>query len=178
MEKEAAGNDWRSFSVFPLPSPLFPQTMHVSDPQTGGRIKGSLPSDPCSSALICTPVSLLQTGKTRCKTRGIFNKNIKPALNGSDYQDVEAPEGAAEVLWEWKVQMTPGASRCQHIHVQLIRTPLKCKQSETGDRLSTKALKKLLESENNRFRAIKHPDKQRKINRNPWMEQDDEHTRV
>lgn len=98
MEKEAAGDDWSSFSVFPFPSPLFPQTMHLSDPQIGGRIKGSLPSAPCSSAVICTAVSLLQTGKIRCNTRGIFNKNIKPILNGSDYLDVEAPEGAVEVL--------------------------------------------------------------------------------
>lgn len=50
MEKEAAGNDWSSFSVFPFPSPLFPQTMHLSDPQIGSRIKESLPSDPCCSA--------------------------------------------------------------------------------------------------------------------------------
>lgn len=98
MEKKAARNDWYSFSVLPFPSPLFPQTMHLSDPQIGGRIKGSLPSDPCSSALICTLVSLLQTGKICCNTQGIFNKNIKSILKGSDYLDVEATEGPAEVL--------------------------------------------------------------------------------
>lgn len=98
MEKEAAGNDWSSFSVFPFPSPLFLQPMHLSDPQIGSRIKESLSSDPCCSALVCTLVSLLQTGKIYCNTQGIFNKNIKPILNESDYLDVEAPEGPVEVL--------------------------------------------------------------------------------
>lgn len=98
MEEEAAGNYWNSFSVVSFPSPLFPQTMHLSDPQSGGRTNGSLPSDPCSSALVCTPVSLPQTGKICCNTQGIFNKSIKPILNRNYYLDVEATEGPVEVL--------------------------------------------------------------------------------
>lgn len=72
--------------------------MHLSDPQICGKIKGSLSSDPCFSALICTLASLLQTGKICCNAQGIFNKNIKPILSGSDYLDVEATEGSVEVL--------------------------------------------------------------------------------
>lgn len=102
MEKEAAGNDGSSFSVFPFPSPLFPYTMHLSDRQTGARINCTLPSDPCSSALICIAVSLLWSGKMCYNTRGILNKNIKTILKESDYLGVEAPEGPVEeMLWEW-----------------------------------------------------------------------------
>lgn len=77
-------------SVFPL------QCFHRPCVQTGGRINWTLPSDPCSSALICTPVSLLWTCKICHNTQGIFNKNIKPVMNESDYLGVEAPEGAVE----------------------------------------------------------------------------------
>lgn len=62
-------------SVFPL------QCFHRPCVQTGGRINWTLPSDPCSSAL---------------NTQGIFNKNIKPIMNESDYLGVEAPEGPIE----------------------------------------------------------------------------------